>query len=67
VAFYICEGGADEVATPHTRQERENYEAVVALARRRIRIPGATHRDMSGPRRLDLARSLTSLNASIQP
>ena len=67
VAFYICEGGADEVATPRTRQEWENYEAVVALARRRIRIPGATHRDMSVPRPLDLGRGHTGLNASIQP
>jgi hypothetical protein len=56
VTFYVCEGGADEVATPRTRQERENYEAVVALARRRIRIPGARHDDMSAPRRLDLRR-----------
>jgi hypothetical protein len=67
VAFFVCEGGADEVATPRTRQERENYEAVVALARRRIRIPGATHRDMSAPRPLDLGRGHTGLNASIQP
>jgi hypothetical protein len=67
VAFYICEGGADEVATPHTRQEWENYEAVVALARRRIRIPGANHRDMSVPRRLDLDRGPTGLSASIEP
>jgi hypothetical protein len=64
VAFYVCEGGADEVATPRTRQERENYEAVVALARRRIRIPGATHRDMSVPRALDLERGRTGLAAS---
>jgi hypothetical protein len=67
VAFYICEGGADEVATPRTRREWENYEAVVALARRRIRIPGANHRDMSVPRRLDLDRDRTGLSASIQP
>jgi len=67
VAFYICEGGADEVATPRTRREWENYEAVVALARRRIRIPGATHRDMSVPRRLDLDRDRTDLSASIPP
>jgi len=64
VAFYVCEGGADEVATPRTRQERENYEAVVALARRRIRIPGARHADMSAPRRLDLGRGSTGLAAS---
>jgi hypothetical protein len=67
VAFYVCEGGADEVATPHARQERENYEAVAALARRRIRIPGANHRDMSVPRRLDLDRGRAGLSASIQP
>ena len=67
VAFYVCEGGADEVATPRTRQERENYEAVAALARRRIRIPGATHREMSAPRRLDLGRGRTGLAASTQP
>ena len=67
VAFYICEGGADEVATPRTRREWENYEAVVALARRRIRIPGATHRDMSVPRPLDLGRGHTDLSASIEP
>ena len=59
--------GADEVATPRTRREWENYEAVVALARRRIRIPGATHRDMSVPRRLDLDRDRTDLSASIPP
>jgi hypothetical protein len=64
VAFYVCEGGADEVATPRTRQERANYEAVVALARRRIRIPGARHADMSAPRRLDLGRGSTGLAAS---
>lgn len=64
VAFYVCEGGADEVATPRTPQERENYEAVVAVARRRIRIPGATHREMSAPRRLDLGRGRTGLAAS---
>jgi hypothetical protein len=67
VAFYVCEGGADEVATPRTWRERENYEAVAALARRRIRIPGATHRDMSVPRRLDLDRGRTGLSASNQP
>jgi alpha-beta hydrolase superfamily lysophospholipase len=67
VAFYVCEGGADEVATPRTRQERENYEAVAALARRRIRIPGATHRDMSAPRLLDLGRGRTGLAASTGP
>jgi hypothetical protein len=67
VAFYICEGGADEVATPRARQERENYEAVAALARQRIRIPGATHRDMSHPRPLDLGRSRSGLSASVQP
>jgi len=67
VAFYICEGGADEVATPRTRREWENYEAVVALARRRIRIPGANHRDMSVPRRLDLGGGRSGLSASIQP
>jgi hypothetical protein len=67
VAFYICEGGADEVATPHPRREWENYEAVVALARQRIRIPGANHRDMSVPRRLDLGHGHPGLNASIEP
>jgi len=67
VAFYICEGGADEVATPRTRREWENYEAVAALARRRIRIPGANHRDMSVPRRLDLGGGRSGLSASIQP
>jgi len=67
VAFYVCEGGADEVATPRTQQERENYEAVAALARRRIRIPGANHRDMSLPRRLDLGGGRSGLSASIQP
>jgi alpha-beta hydrolase superfamily lysophospholipase len=64
VAFYVCEGDADEIATPRTRQEHENYEAVVALARRRIRIPGANHRDMSVPRLLDLGRGRTGLAAS---
>jgi hypothetical protein len=67
VAFYICEGGADEVATPRTRREHENYEAVVAVARQRIRIPGATHRDMWVPRRLDLGRGRTGLAASTAP
>jgi len=64
VAFYVWEGGADEIATPRTREERENYEAVAALARRRIRIPGASHRDMSIPRLLDLGRGRTGLAAS---
>jgi hypothetical protein len=67
VAFYVCEGAADEVATPRTRQEHENYEAVVAQARLRIRIPGATHREMSAPRVLDLGRGRTGLAASIPP
>ena len=67
VAFYICEGGADEVATPRSRREWENYEAVAAVARRRIRVPGANHRDMSVPRRLDLGRGRTGLAASTAP
>ncbi len=65
VDFYVYEGGADEVATPRTRQERENYEAVVVRARRCIHIPGATHRDMSAPRTLHLRR--TGLAASNAP
>ena len=40
------EGGADETATPHTREERENYEAVVALAATRTLVRGACHADM---------------------
>jgi hypothetical protein len=67
VSFYVFEGGADEVATPHTRQERENYEAVVALARRRIYIPGATHGDMSAPRAVDLGAGRKGLAASNPP
>jgi len=46
VRFHVFEGGADETATPHTREERENYEAVVALAATRTLILGARHVDM---------------------
>jgi hypothetical protein len=46
VRFHVFEGGADETATPHTREERENYEAVVALAATRTLIRGARHVDM---------------------
>jgi hypothetical protein len=68
VAFYVCEGGADEVATPRTwRSTPRTTRRAAALARRRIRIPGANHRDMSVPRRLDLDRGHTGLSASIQP
>jgi alpha/beta hydrolase family protein DUF900 len=46
VRFHVFEGGADETATPRTREERENYEAVVALAATRTLIRGARHADM---------------------
>jgi len=46
VTFHVFEGGADETATPHTREERENYEAVVALAATRTLVRGARHADM---------------------
>jgi hypothetical protein len=42
----VFEGGADEVATPRTAEERENYEAVVALAVTRTTVRGARHTDM---------------------
>lgn len=54
VAFDVYEGGADEVATPRTRQERENYDAVIAVARRCVRLPGARHRDMAVPRAIEI-------------
>ena len=46
VTFHVFEGGADEVATPRTAEERENYEAVVALAATRVTVHGARHIDM---------------------
>ena len=46
VTFHVFEGGADEIATPRTREERENYEAVVALAATRVTVQGAHHVDM---------------------
>ena len=46
VTFHVFEGGADETATPRTREERENYEAVVALAATRTLVRGARHADM---------------------
>ena len=46
VTFHVFEGGADETATPRTREERENYEAVVALAATRTLVRGARHTDM---------------------
>jgi hypothetical protein len=46
VTFHVFEGGADEIATPRTAEERENYEAVVALAVTRTTIRGARHTDM---------------------
>lgn len=46
VTFHVFEGGADETATPRTREERENYEAVVALAATRTLVRGARHVDM---------------------
>ena len=46
VSFHVFEGGADETATPRTPEERENYEAVVALAATRTVIRGARHADM---------------------
>jgi hypothetical protein len=46
VTFHVFEGGADEIATPRTREERENYEAVVALAATRVTVRGARHTDM---------------------
>jgi len=46
VTFHVFEGEADETATPRTWEERENYEAVVALATTRTRVRGARHADM---------------------
>jgi alpha/beta hydrolase family protein DUF900 len=50
VTFRVFEGAADEIATPRTAEERENYEAVVALATDRVTVPWARHADMRGPR-----------------
>jgi hypothetical protein len=63
VSFFVYEGGADEVATPRTKQERANYEAVAALARRRVRVPGARHRDMSDPRVVQSGRAADGRSA----
>ncbi len=49
VTFRVFEGRCDEVARPRTATERENYEAVVALASERVTVAGARHRDMRGP------------------
>jgi hypothetical protein len=49
VTFHVFESAEDEIAAPRTAEERENYEAVVALATERVTIPGARHADMRGP------------------
>jgi hypothetical protein len=49
VTFRVIEGGADEIANPRHPEERENYEAVVALASTRVLVPRARHRDMLNP------------------
>lgn len=59
VTFRVYEGGADEIATPHTAQERANYEAVVGLAAERVRVPRARHADMLAPRLSVVALELT--------
>ena len=46
VTFHVLEGGADEIATPRSDEERENYEAVMALAATRVLVAHARHRDM---------------------
>lgn len=46
VTLRVFEGGADEIATPRGDEERENYEAVMALAATRVVVPDARHRDM---------------------
>jgi pimeloyl-ACP methyl ester carboxylesterase len=58
VTFRVFEGASDEIATPRTAQERENYEAVVALAVHRVTIRGARHADM---------RALVSVPAILPP
>jgi hypothetical protein len=49
VTFLVFEGGSDEIAGPRTAEERENYEAVVALAAERVTVADARHRDMREP------------------
>jgi hypothetical protein len=49
VTFRVFEGAKDEIATPRTPEERENYEAVVVLATERVAVPRARHADMRGP------------------
>ena len=49
VRFHVFESAEDEIAAPRTAEERENYEAVVALATERVTIRGARHPDMRGP------------------
>jgi hypothetical protein len=68
VTFRIFEGGSDEVATPGTREERENYEAVAALAEERLMVPRARHRDMREPRPgLPVARSAARMAEADEP
>ena len=50
VTFRVFEGAEDEIATPRTAEERENYEAVATLATARVTVPRARHADMRGPR-----------------
>ena len=49
VRFLVCEGDADRVARPRTRQERANHAAVLAAATRRVMLAGATHEDLRRP------------------
>lgn len=49
MTFRVFEGAEDEIATPRTAEERENYEAVVARATERGTVPRARHADMRGP------------------
>ena len=49
VTFRLFEGAEDEIATPATAEERENYEAVVAVVTERVIVPRARHADMRGP------------------
>jgi len=64
VTFHVFEGGADEIATPRTAEERENYEAVVALATDRVSVPGARHADMRAPVSVSVPGSARRVPAS---
>jgi hypothetical protein len=49
VRFVMYDGGADRTASPRTREEQENYAAVVDAATRHVSVPGASHGDLRLP------------------